>query len=94
MKVYVSVSILCFNLFLKVFGHVNDSNFISYPISEMIAIDRAMPLYQFDEVFHHYRSDFRKREPQFIGFDIQDDNLEVSKDILISSFNLYRHATS
>lgn len=60
---------------------INGSSFSSYPISEIIAINGPMPIYEFDEVFHHYRSDFRKREPQFLGFDIQDDNIEVSLQI-------------
>lgn len=50
----------------------------SYPISEIITIDGRFPLNQFETVMRHYRSDVRKREPQFIGFDIQDDNLEVN----------------
>lgn len=80
MKVFV-VIFLFSKILSKVLGQggyyfdENGTNFNSYPISEIITING--PLYQFDEVLHHYRSDIRKREPQFIGFDIQDDNLEV-----------------
>lgn len=67
----------------KVFGQgnyfeINGSNFSSYPISEIITINGPMPIYEYDdEVFRHYQSNVRKREPQFLGFDIQDDNIEV-----------------
>jgi hypothetical protein len=33
--------------------------------------------YPIDDVFRHYRMDTRRREPKFIGFAIQDDNIEV-----------------
>ncbi|KAG5669730.1 hypothetical protein PVAND_000025 [Polypedilum vanderplanki] len=40
-------------------------------------------VYQFDDVMRHYRSDIRKREPQFLGFDIQDDNIEIDMEIAV-----------
>lgn len=36
-----------------------------------------------DEIFNFYRSDSRKREPQFLGFDIQDDNIEIDMEIAV-----------
>lgn len=81
-RVYLLI-ILFSKVLQKVFGQGghyfddNGTNFHSYPISEIITIHGDMPLYQFDGILQHYRSDMRKREPQFIGFDIQDDNLEV-----------------
>lgn len=47
-------------------------------MSEIIAINDKMPVFVFDNVLKQYRSDTRKREPQFLGFDIQDDNIEVN----------------
>lgn len=72
----------------KVFGlgyyfDINGTSFNSYPISEIITINGPMPVNKFDEVMNYYRSDLRKREPQFLGFDIQDDNIEIDMEIAV-----------
>lgn len=38
---------------------------------------------EFDGVFHHYRSDSRGREPRFISFQTNDDNINVEIDFAI-----------
>lgn len=73
--------VICGILFATVFGHgyyfdVNNTNYNVIPVSEIVAINDNM--FIFDNVMKQYRSDSRKREPQFLGFDIQDDNIEVS----------------
>jgi hypothetical protein len=55
----------------------------SYPTSEVLSVNGQMPLSVYDEVYRHYRSDVRKREPQFLGFDIQDDNIEIDMEIAV-----------
>lgn len=52
----------------------NETSFSSYPVSEVTSV--SGPFRSF-ETLNFYRSDIRKREPQFLGFDIQDDNIEV-----------------
>jgi len=59
------------------FIDVNGTNYNQY-ISQDIN-HHQMPVFEYDEVLHHYRSDIRKREPKFLGFDINDDNIEVRK---------------
>lgn len=59
---------------------VNGTTLNTYPTSEAL---NAMPVYVYDEVYRHYRSDIRKREPQFLGFDIQDDNIEIDMEIAV-----------
>lgn len=60
----------------------NGTSFIPY---QPLGVELNIPMYQYDEVLHHYRSDFttRKREPQFLGFDIQDDNIEIDMEIAV-----------
>lgn len=60
----------------------NGTSFIPY---HPLGVELNLPTYQYDEVLHHYRSDFttRKREPQFIGFDIEDDNIEIDMEIAV-----------
>lgn len=57
------------------------SNYTIYPVSEIRNLDApSLTLLQKDEdPMKFYRADVRKREPQFLGFDIQDDNIEVIK---------------
>lgn len=62
---------------------LNGTNYNSYVSSESMTLNNNMPSYQFDEVLNHYRSDTRKREPQFLGFDIQDDNIEIDMEIAV-----------
>jgi hypothetical protein len=59
---------------------INGTKAASYASNEFIG---PMPVYVFDEVSRHYRSDIRKREPQFLGFDIQDDNIEIDMEIAV-----------
>lgn len=54
----------------------NGTDYNNYPSSEHMS-GRGPMGYDYDDVLRLYRSDTRKREPQFIGFDIQDDNIEV-----------------
>jgi hypothetical protein len=65
----------------------NDSNspFIPYhPNARQSMIEFNIPtVYRYDDIMHHYRSDVRKREPQFIGFDINDDNIEIDMEIAV-----------
>lgn len=61
---------------------VNSTNFIPYQ-QQSLGVELNVPIYQYDEVLHHYRSDTRKREPQFLGFDIQDDNIEIDMEIAV-----------
>lgn len=51
--------------------------FIENGVNATIIDKHPQTQFEFEEVLHYYRTDVRKREPQFIGFDIQDDNLEV-----------------
>lgn len=37
----------------------------------------------FDEVFDHYRSEGRNREPRFVSFQTKDDHIEVEIDFAI-----------
>lgn len=63
------------------YSNSNGTSFISYQsIAEL-----NMPVYQqyTDDILRHYRSDVRKREPQFLGFDIQDDNIEIDMEIAV-----------
>ena len=67
---------------------VNGTSFIPYQQqsvsqSSPLGVELNIPIYQYDEVLHHYRSDIRKREPQFLGFDIQDDNIEIDMEIAV-----------
>lgn len=67
---------------------VNGTSFIPYQQqslsqSSSLGVELNIPIYQYDEVLHHYRSDIRKREPQFLGFDIQDDNIEIDMEIAV-----------
>lgn len=57
----------------------NGSNFTPYQPT----IELNVPVYQYDDIMRHYRSDIRKREPQFIGFDINDDNIEIDMEIAV-----------
>jgi hypothetical protein len=44
----------------------------------LLNLNQPMKLFEFNRVLNNYRSDFHKlREPKFVGFDIQDDNIEV-----------------
>lgn len=54
-------------------------NFLSYrnDTSEVLSVYEPPPSLAYEQVLNFYRSDMRKREPQFLGFDIQDDNIEV-----------------
>lgn len=70
------------------FLDVNSTSFIPYQQqslsqSSSLGVELNIPIYQYDEVLHHYRSDIRKREPQFLGFDIQDDNIEIDMEIAV-----------
>lgn len=70
------------------FGHgyyfdANNTNYNVYPASEINSINDNMPVFVFDDVLKQYRSDTRKREPQFLGFDIQDDNIEVKSRVCL-----------
>jgi hypothetical protein len=60
----------------------NGTSFIPYQ-PPSLGVELNIPIYQYDEVLHHYRSDIRKREPQFLGFDIQDDNIEIDMEIAV-----------
>lgn len=68
---------------------MNDTSFVAYQpptSSSSSALDAELniPIYQYnDEVLHYYRSDIRKREPQFLGFDIQDENIEIDMEIAV-----------
>lgn len=57
----------------------NSSSFVPYQPT----IELNVPVYQYDDIMRHYRSDIRKREPQFIGFDIDDDNIEIDMEIAV-----------
>lgn len=59
---------------------MNGTSSSSYPANEILG---PMPVYVYDEVYRHYRSDMRKREPQFLGFAIQDDNIEIDMEIAV-----------
>lgn len=70
----------------KVYGqnYYFDANRTSFnPSAEDYAVNEPITVYEFDEVVNYYRSDFRKREPQFLGFDIQDDNIEIDMEIAV-----------
>lgn len=56
-----------------------DKNYTIYPIVESRNLEGpSLAMLQKDEdPMRFYRADVRKREPQFLGFDIQDDNIEV-----------------
>lgn len=62
---------------------MNGTNLNSYPTSEVLSVTGQMPTYVYDEIYRQYRSDTRKREPQFLGFDIQDDNIEIDMEIAV-----------
>lgn len=76
--------VLAFMLsFTNVYGQgyyfdLNGTSTSSYPAIEILLKNDPFPAHDYNEVLRHYRSDTRKREPQFLGFDIQDDNIEVS----------------
>jgi hypothetical protein len=59
--------------------NVNGTSASSYPTNEI----GPMPVFVYDDIYRHYRSDIRKREPQFLGFDIQDDNIEIDMEIAV-----------
>lgn len=59
---------------------INGTSASSHPSGEFYG---PMPVFVYDEVYQHYRGDIRKREPQFIGFDIQDDNIEIDMEIAV-----------
>lgn len=69
---------------------MNGTSFIPYQpplssssLSSSSTLELNIPIYQYDEVLHHYRSDIKKREPRFLGFDIQDDNIEIDMEIAV-----------
>ncbi|CAG9807697.1 unnamed protein product [Chironomus riparius] len=55
------------------------SSFVPYQST----IELNIPVYQYDTIMRHYRSDIRKREPQFISFDINDENIEIDMEIAV-----------
>lgn len=57
----------------------SSSSFIPYQST----IELNIPVYQYDTIMRHYRSDIRKREPQFISFDINDENIEIDMEIAV-----------
>lgn len=59
---------------------LNGTSSSSYRPNEILG---PSPIYGRDEFYRHYRSDTRKREPQFLGFDIQDDNIEIDMEIAV-----------
>lgn len=61
------------------FGHVSNLTFNTYSSAnrEMGSISESLHIYDYNEVLRHHKIDTRKRQPQFLGFDIQDDNIEV-----------------
>jgi hypothetical protein len=62
------------------YSNANGSNsFIPYQST----IELNVPVYQYDSIMRHYRSDIRKREPQFISFDINDENIEIDMEIAV-----------
>lgn len=56
-----------------------DNNYTIYPIVENRNLEgpSLAMMHKDEDTMRFYRADVRKREPQFLGFDIQDDNIEV-----------------
>lgn len=63
-------------------GYYFDGNSTTYVDSEGTSI--IEPFKKFESL-NFYRSDIRKREPQFLGFDIQDDNIEVWEELNLNT---------
>lgn len=57
-----------------------DKNYTIYPIVENRNLEgpSLAMMHKDEDPMRFYRADVRKREPQFLGFDIQDDNIEVA----------------
>lgn len=68
-------------IFSESFGEVQYSSAFPNGTSEILTLyDKP---FVYEEVLSYYRSDTRKREPQFLGFDIQDDNIEIDMEIAV-----------
>lgn len=78
MKLFVLILSLATVCGQGYYFNVNGTSFSAHPMNEITPINGLMPSYEYNDVLRHYRSDTRKREPQFLGFAIQDDNIEVS----------------
>lgn len=57
---------------------INTTSVNSYRTSDF---SRKLPAYMSKDINRNYLSDFRKREPKFLGFAIQDDNIEVDMEL-------------
>lgn len=68
-------------MFSESFGEVQYSSVFTNGTSEILTLYEKPFVYE--EVLSYYRSDTRKREPQFLGFDIQDDNIEIDMEIAV-----------
>lgn len=68
-------------IFSETFGDVEYSTAFANGTSEILTIYNEPFVYE--EISSYYRSDTRKREPQFLGFDIQDDNIEIDMEIAV-----------
>jgi len=78
----------------RVQGYYNITNSNSHHLNETTtnyvhqnnvssSYERRFNRRQFDDVFQHYRSDTKRREPRFISFQTKDDNIEVEIDFAI-----------
>ena len=71
------VGVRCDEFRIHYFDDVDDGldDFNKTIFNANLADSNLIPIH--DESFRLSRNDVRKREPQFLGFDIQDDNIEV-----------------
>lgn len=80
MKVLIMLIISFAEVYMQeYYRNSNGSAFTPYQST----IELNVPVYQYEDIMRHYRSDVRKREPQFIGFDINDDNIEIDMEIAV-----------
>lgn len=63
--------------------HRNWTSSENHVHSNLDSLQKQFKIKDFDNVFQHYRSDNRRREPRFISFQTKDENIEVEIDFAI-----------